>query len=201
MRYRARPGVPVIGAEPGTSSAAAGRRTALRLTAAMLVAAAALDLTRCSLVLMTSRHVASTVALVTAGIGAAVVSMTAARGYRAGRRWAAWAALVIGIASAPQASASGFRAPFSIPDAATAVLGILLTVAVLAVYGRPLQSPDHPEIPWDMAWPADSVVGGAVGQRQNRSAHPARAQHPGWHRPASRPDRNPLISLDRSRRP
>jgi hypothetical protein len=75
---------------------------------------------------------------------------------------------VIGVASAPQASASGFRAPFTIPDAATAALGILLTVAVLAVYGRPSQPPDHSEIPWDMAWPAWSVVGGGAEQRQDR---------------------------------
>jgi hypothetical protein len=134
----------------------------------MLLAAAALDLTRCSLALMTSRHVASTVGLVTAGIGAAAVSVTAARGYRTGQRWAAWAALVIGVASAPQASASGFRAPFTIPDAATAVLGVLLTVAVLAVYGRTGKSPDHSEIPWDMAWPGGGVGAGAGEQRQDR---------------------------------
>ena len=45
---------------------------------------------------------------------------------------AVWAALLIGTASAPQASASGFQAPYAIPDAATAALGVLLTVAILA---------------------------------------------------------------------
>ena len=87
MRSRARPRVPAAAAVPGTSSPAAGRPTGLRLIAAMLIAAAALDLTRCSLLLMTFRHVAPTVGLVAAGIGAAVVSVTAARGYRAGQRW------------------------------------------------------------------------------------------------------------------
>jgi hypothetical protein len=164
MRRLARPGMPAAVAVPGTSSPAVGHRTGPRLTAAMLLAAAALDLTRCGLALMTSRHVAPTVGLVTAGIGAAVVSMIAARGYRAGQRWAAWAALLIGVASAPQASASGFSAPFTIPDAGTAVLGVLLTVAVLAVYGRPLKPPDHSQSPWEMDPPVGGVVGGGVAR-------------------------------------
>ncbi len=148
MFSRARADVAAAGAVPGTSSPATGRRTGLRLTNAMLLGTAALDLTRCSLVLMTSRQAASTAGLVTAGIGAAVVSMASARGYRTGKRGAAWAALVIGVASAPQASASGFRAPFTIPDAATAVLGVLLSVAVIAEYGCPSKSSDHSESPW-----------------------------------------------------
>jgi hypothetical protein len=41
-----------------------------------------------------------------------------------------------GAASAPQAAASGFHAPYAIPDTATAVLGVLLAVAVLATAGR-----------------------------------------------------------------
>jgi hypothetical protein len=41
--------------------------------------------------------------------------------------------------SAPQAAASGFHAPYVIPDTATAAIGILLTVAVLATAGRPGQ--------------------------------------------------------------
>jgi hypothetical protein len=164
MRRPARPGAPAAAAAPGTSPPAVGHRTGPRFTAAILLAAAALDLTRCGLALMTSRHIASNVGLVTAGIGAAVVSMAAARGYRAGQRWAVWAALVIGVASAPQASASGFRAPFTIPDAATAVLGVLLTVAVLAFYGRPVKASDHSELPWDMDSRVCGVVGGAVGR-------------------------------------
>jgi hypothetical protein len=136
MCGRARRGVPAAAA-PGTASrAAAGRPTGLQLIAAMLIAAAALDLTRCSLVLMTFRDVAPAVGLVAAGISAAAVSVTAARAYRAGRRWAVWAALFIGVASAPQASASGFHNPYTIPDVATAALGVLLTVAILATFGR-----------------------------------------------------------------
>jgi hypothetical protein len=136
MRGHAPSGMPAAGSAPATASPAAGRPTALRLIAALLIVAAALDLTRCSLVMMTLRHVAPTVGLVAAGIGAAVISMTAARGYRAGQRWAAWTALLIGVASGPQASASGFRNPYTIPDAATAVLGVLLAVAILATAGR-----------------------------------------------------------------
>ncbi|HTA09423.1 MAG TPA: hypothetical protein VK836_12965 [Streptosporangiaceae bacterium] len=110
----------------------------------MLIGAAGLDLTRCSLVLLTYRHIAPTVGLVAAGLVAAVVSLTAARGYRAGRRWAAWAALLIGVASAPQASASGFHNPYTMPDVATAALGVLLAVAVLATVSR-ADVPAHPK--------------------------------------------------------
>jgi hypothetical protein len=124
----------------------------------MLIAAAALDLTRCSLVLLTFRHAASAVGLVAAGIGAAVVSVTAARGYRAGQRWAAWAALLIGVASAPQASASGFHDPYTIPDVATAALGVLLTVAILASAGRPGQPVRYLEPPGPAgAWSARPI--------------------------------------------
>jgi hypothetical protein len=48
--------------------------------------------------------------------------------------------LLIGAASAPQAAASGFHAPYTIPDTATAVLGVLLAVAVLATAGRTANS-------------------------------------------------------------
>lgn len=132
----------------------------------MLIAAATLDLTRCSLVLMTFRHVAPTVGLVAAGIGAAVVSVTAARGYRAGQRWAAWAAVLTGIASAPQASASGFHNPYTIPDVATAALGVLLTVAILATVGRtgtPVHPPESPCAP-----PRSAVRPGQVRRSRGR---------------------------------
>jgi hypothetical protein len=102
----------------------------------MLLAAPALDLARCILVTTTSRHPGTASCLVAAGIGAAALSITAALGCRAGHRWAAWAALLIGAASAPQASASGFHSPYTIPDAATAALGILLTVTILTAAGR-----------------------------------------------------------------
>ncbi len=114
-----------------------------QLVVVLLLAAASLDLARCSLVLMASRHHASAVWLIATGIGAAAASMTAARGCRAGRRWAVWAALLIGTASAPQASASGFQAPYAIPDAATAALGVLLTVAILATARTRGESPGH----------------------------------------------------------
>ena len=114
----------------------------------MLLAAAALDLARCSLVLMTARPPAPAAGLVATGLAAAALSAQTARGCRAGRRWAGWAALLIGAASGPQAAASGFHAPYSIPDTATAVLGVLLAVAVLATAGRtgglPGQSTESP---------------------------------------------------------
>jgi hypothetical protein len=107
------------------------------LIAVMLVAAAALDLTRCGIVLMTARPASLAAGLIIAGVAAAAVSVSTARGCRIGRRWAGWAALAIGAGSAPQAAASGFQAPYTIPNTATAALGILLTVAVLATIGRP----------------------------------------------------------------
>src|SRR5689334_13740155 len=69
------------------------------------------------------------------GVTAAVLSVRTARGCQAGRRWAGLAALLIGAASAPQAAMSGFHGPYMIPDTATAVLGVLLAVAVLATAG------------------------------------------------------------------
>jgi hypothetical protein len=105
------------------------------LTAGLLLAAAALDLTRCGLVLATARPAPVAAGLLSAGLAAFALSLWAARGCRAGRRWSAWAALVIGAASAPQAALSGFRGPYTIPDTATAAVGVLLTVAVLATVG------------------------------------------------------------------
>ena len=58
-----------------------------------------------------------------------------------GQPRATWAALLIGVASAPQAAASGFRNPYIIPDTATAALGILLAITILTTAGRT----DHPE--------------------------------------------------------
>jgi hypothetical protein len=139
-RSRSDHAVPSSAAVRRTSSVANGGGT-WRVIEALLISAAALDLTRCSLVLMTLRHLAPGIGLVAAGIGAAAISVTAARGCRAGHRWANLAALVIGVASAPLASASGFRAPFTIPDVATAILGIVLAVVVLATVGRGTPGP------------------------------------------------------------
>jgi hypothetical protein len=122
-------------------------RPGRQLIAVMLLTAAVLDLTRCGLVLAAARHPAPTAALAAAGLAAAVLSARTARGCQAGRRWAGWAALLIGGASAPQAAMSGFHGPFMIPDTATAVLGVLLAVAVLATAGaagRPGQYTENP---------------------------------------------------------
>ncbi len=54
-------------------------------------------------------------------MGSTALSVTAARGYRAGHRWAAWAALLIGVASAPQATASGAHNSYTIPGMAESV--------------------------------------------------------------------------------
>ena len=113
------------------------------LTAGLLLTAAVLDLTRCGMVLATARPAAVAAGLLCAGLAAFALSLWAARGCRDGRRWSAWAALLIGAASAPQAAASGFRGLYLIPDTATAAVGVLLTVAVLATVGvtAPLGDP------------------------------------------------------------
>jgi hypothetical protein len=93
-----------------------------------------------------ARHPAPTAGLVTAGLAAAALTARTARGCRADRRWAGWAALLIGLASVPQAAASGFSGPYLIPDTATAALGILLAVTVLATAGRMDRRDTTPEI-------------------------------------------------------
>ncbi len=96
-------------AEGGTASPASDIRPGRYLIAVLLLTAAALDLTRCGLVLMTARDPAPAAGLVAAGPAAAALSVQTARGCQAGRRWAGWAALLIGATSAPQAGASGFH--------------------------------------------------------------------------------------------
>jgi hypothetical protein len=133
-------------ADGGMTAPAAERRPGRGLVAMMLLTAAALDLTRCGLVLAAARHPAPTAGLAAAGLAAAALTLQTARGCQAGRRWACWAALLIGAVSAPQAAASGFGSPYTIPDAATAALGVLLTVTVLATAGaagRPEHGTDH----------------------------------------------------------
>ena len=133
-------------AEGGKTEPAAGTQIVRRLIVLMLLTAAALDLTRCGLVMAAARHPAPTAGLVAAGLAAAALTARTARGCRAGRRWAGWAALLIGLASAPQAAASGFRSPYLIPDTATAALGILLAVTILATAGRTDRRDTTPEI-------------------------------------------------------
>ena len=120
----------------GKAAAAAGTQVVRRLTVVMLFTAATLDLTRCGLAVAAARHPAPTAGLVTAGLAAAALTVRIARGCQAGQHWAGWAALLIGVASAPQAAASGFRSPYLIPDTATAALGILLAITILATAGR-----------------------------------------------------------------
>ena len=121
----------------GGKAAVAAKTQAVRsLIVVMLLTAAALDLTRCGLVMAAARHAAPTAGLVTAGLAAAVLTARTARGCQAGQRWASWAALLIGVASAPQAAESGFRGPYMIPDSATAALGMLLAITILATAGR-----------------------------------------------------------------
>ena len=116
-----------------------------RLITMMLLAAAALDLARCGIVLATARHAGPAAGLLIAGAGAATLSLWTARGCHGGRRWSAWAALFIGVASAPQAATTGFRLPYTIPDSATAALGVLLAVAVLATAEAPGARDNSPE--------------------------------------------------------
>lgn len=103
------------GADTRSGAATAGSRVARSLIAVLLLAAAALDLTRCGLVLATARHPAPATGLVAAGLAAAAFSSWTARGCLARWRWPPWAALVIGAASAPQAAVSGFAAPYTVP--------------------------------------------------------------------------------------
>jgi hypothetical protein len=107
-------------------------RPGRRLIVAMLLAAAALDLARCGLVLGAAQHLAPTAGLAWAGLAAAALTARTARGCQFRRHWAGWAALLIGIVSAPQAAAYGFHSPYTVPDTATAALGILLTATILA---------------------------------------------------------------------
>lgn len=129
------------GADGGTAPHAGDSWPGRYLIAAMLLTAAVLDLTRCGLVMAAARHPGPTAGLVAAGLAAAALTARTARGCRSGRRWAGWAALLIGAASPPQAAVSGFHGPYAIPDMATAVLGILLAVTILAIAGRT----EHPE--------------------------------------------------------
>ena len=123
-------------ADGGKTAPAAWARVVRHMIVVVLVTAAALDLTRCGLVMAAARYPAPTAGLVTIGLAAAALTARTARGCRAGHRWAGWAALLIGVASAPQAAASGFRSPYMIPDSATAALGILLAITILATAGR-----------------------------------------------------------------
>ena len=141
-------------ADDGQVAAAAAAQVVRRLIVVLLLAAAALDLTRCGLVMTAARHPAPTAGLVAAGLAATGLTARTARGCQVGQRWAGWAALLIGAASAPQAVASGFRSPYTIPDAATAALGLLLAIIILATAGRMDRRHTTPRIP--ACWTGES---------------------------------------------
>jgi hypothetical protein len=113
-----------------------GRLPGRRLVVAMLLATAVVALARCGVLLVMARSAGPTIGLVAAGAATATLSLWAAHACEGRRRWAAWAALLIGVASWPQAAASGFGSPFTVLDTATAVLGIVLAVTVLTTAGH-----------------------------------------------------------------
>ncbi len=134
-------------ADGGKTARAARAQVARYLIVAMLLGAAALDLTRCGLVMTAARQPAPTAGLVAAGLAAAALTARTARGCQGGQRWAGWTALLIGAASAPQAAASGLRSPYTIPDMATTALGMLLAITILATAGRMDRRDTTPKIP------------------------------------------------------
>jgi hypothetical protein len=150
----------------GKTAPAAGAQVIRRLIVVLLLTAAALDLTRCGLVLAAARHLAPAAGLVAAGLAAAALTAQTARGCQAGQRWAGWAALLIGGLSAPQAAASGFRSPYTIPDTATAALGTLLAITILATAGR-MGRDTTPKIP--VCW-----TGEPRGDRERPAVAPNR---------------------------
>jgi hypothetical protein len=101
VTHRAPGPMPKVGADAGPRASAAEGRAARRLIAGLLLAAAALDLARCGLAMATARHPAPAAGLIAAGLAAAALSSWTARGHLRGRRWPAWAAVLIGTASAP----------------------------------------------------------------------------------------------------
>jgi hypothetical protein len=139
--------VTAIEADDGKAAAAAAAQLVRRIIVMLLLTAAALDLTRCGLVMTAARHPAPTAGLVAAGLAATGLTARTARGCQVGQRWAGWAALLIGAASAPQAVASGFRSPYTIPDTATAAVGLLLAITILATAGRIGRRAATPQLP------------------------------------------------------
>jgi hypothetical protein len=79
-------------ADDEKAAAAAAARVVRRLIVVLLLIAAALDLTRCGLVMTAARHPAPTAGLVAAGLAAAGLTARTARGCQVGRRWAGWSA-------------------------------------------------------------------------------------------------------------
>ncbi len=163
-------------ADGGKTAPAAWAGVVRHMIVVMLLTAAALDLTRCGLVMTAARHPAPTAGLVAAGLATTALTARTAHGCRAGRRWAGWAALLIGAASAPQAAVSGFRSPYLIPDTATAALGVLLAITILATADRMDCLDMTPKIlpSWTGEPLADQQLGRPdAGLPPRRPAHPA----------------------------
>src|SRR5580698_4678703 len=112
MNNRLRWDVTATDADDEKVAAAAAAQVVRRLIVVLLLTAAALDLTRCGLVMTAARHPAPTAGLVAAGPAAA-----------------------------------GFRGPYTIPDTATAALGLLLAITILATAGRMDRRRTTPGIP------------------------------------------------------
>jgi len=172
--------ITAAGADGEKAAPAARPRPGRHLIAVMLLTAAVLDLTRCGLVLAAARHPAPTAGLAAAGLAAAVLSVRTARGCQAGRRWAGLAALLIGAASAPQAAMSGFHGPYTIPDTATAALGVLLAVAVLATAGAAGQPGPYTENPRTESAGSHLVTRSALWPAAARRASLARPATGHW---------------------
>jgi hypothetical protein len=119
------------------------------------------------------RRPAPAAGLVVIGLAAAALSVRTARGCRGRQRWAVWTALLIGAASAPQAAVSGFSAPYTIPDTATAVLGVLLAVAVLATASRTGVPGDNIQSPCVIT--RDPMIRDAAAPAPAHEAHGAAA--------------------------
>jgi hypothetical protein len=173
MNRRLPLGSPAAAADSDTTSPASVSRHARLLITVMLIAAAALDLTRCGLLMVAIRHHPPAAGLVVIGLAAAALSVRIARGCQSGQRWAVWTALLIGAASAPQAAVSGFSAPYTIPDTATSVLGVLLAVAVLATVGRSGMPADNIQSPCVIT--QDPMIRDAAAPSPGHEAHGAAA--------------------------
>ncbi len=189
--------ITAAGADDEKTAAVTAARFVRRLTVVLLLTAAALDLTRCCLVMTAARHPAPAAALVATGVAAAALTARTARGCQAGQPWAGWAALLIGVASTPQAAASGFRGPYTIPDTATAALGPLLAITILATAGRlGHRTPGTRPAPgWEML----TLPAHALGLERERGAGRRAQGRPGL-RVGQRPDRGDAV-VQRERRP
>jgi hypothetical protein len=171
-------------AADGAAGPTAARWPVRRVTAVMLLAAAVLDLTRCGLVVGTVTQAGPAAGSVSAGLAAAAASFWTARGCQRGARWSGWAAFLIGTASGPQAAASGFHAVYTIPDIATAVLGVLVGAGVLATAGRS-ERPELPGVPADhspphMPCPACRLAGRSIAMRTHQPSPGGQAPTVTW---------------------